>query len=349
MLSSFDIGNVRVSPNLVLAPMSGVTNSCFRKLIRGENPGALGLAVTEFISIEGLTRRNGRSLQMMEYGEEDRPISIQIFGYDIDRMVEAAKMVEDTGANIVDINCGCPVPKVVKRGGGCELMRQTFHLNKILTRVVKAVSIPVTLKIRSGWDDESRNALDVGRMAEDAGVAMLAVHGRTRKALYRGIADWEIVAQVADELKIPVVGSGDIIDVDSAKQALLSGVAGIMIGRGAMANPWIFAEIAAAVRGEPFERPGVLETIELLERYSLILSERMPERGVTGKMKQLASQATRQLKGSSKARRAICTSQSLAEMLEVLEQWREYVLSDGSEGAAIISTAQELPLGELAP
>lgn len=347
MLNPFDIGKVNVAPNLILAPMSGVTNSCFRKLIRDENPGSLGLAVTEFISIEGLTRRNGRSLQMMEYSEEERPISIQIFGYDIERMVEAAQMVEDTGADIVDINCGCPVPKVVKRGGGCELMRQTYHLGKMLNRVVKAVSIPVTLKIRSGWDDESRNALDVGVIAQDAGVAMLAVHGRTRKSLYRGIADWDIISEIAGALEIPVVGSGDIVDAETAQRALTSGVAGIMIGRGAMANPWIFSEITSAVRGEAFAEKGAFETIDLLERYAVILSANMPERGVTGKMKQLASQATRRIKGSSKARRAICTSQSLSEMLEVLQRWREYLLAQRSpipeaRSGALTPSASEL-------
>lgn len=344
MIASFNIGPVAVSPNLVLAPMSGVTNTCFRRLIRQENPEAVGLAVTEFISIEGLTRRNGRSLQMMEYAEEERPISIQIFGYDIDRMVEAAQMVEEAGADIVDINCGCPVPKVVKRGGGCELMRQTSHLQRMLSKVVQAVGIPVTLKIRSGWDEASKNAREVGLLAQDCGIAMLAVHGRTRRDLYRGRADWELIAELASELSIPIVGSGDIVDVDSAVKAFSSGAAGLMIGRGAMMNPWIFSEIAAARAGREYRSPDALATVDVLERYSALLLQAMPERAAVGKMKQFASQVTKRVPASTKARKLICSSKSLAEMQIVLQEWRAYLDESRLRKAAAALSRDDLRL-----
>ena len=245
-MKNLKIGNITFESDLVLAPMSGVTNSAFRRLIRTENGGSVGLVVTEFISIEGLTRSIPQTLRMLEFRPEERPISIQIFGYDIAKMADAALMVQDYGADIVDINCGCPVPKVVKRGGGCELMRQPEHLKSILTEVRKTVSIPLTLKIRAGWDENNKNAIDIALMAQDCGIDMLAVHGRTRSDLYRGQADWNLVGEVASKLTIPVIGSGDIIDAESADRARKLGVAGLMIGRGAILNPWIFKEVSGS-------------------------------------------------------------------------------------------------------
>lgn len=319
----FRIADVHFQSRLVLAPMSGVTNSAFRRLIRELNPGAVGLVVTEFISIEGLTRNNLRSLEMLRFRAEERPISIQIFGYDIARMVDAAQMVEQAGAEIIDINSGCPVPKVVKRGGGCELMRQPEHLKEMLQAVRRAVSIPLTLKIRSGWDQSSRNGVEIARMAEDCGVDMLAVHGRTRHELYRGNADWDFVEEVCRKVSIPVVGSGDITCAANAEAALKRGVAAVMIGRAALTNPWVFSEIAAAEQQRSFENPGAAATVEVLERYHSLLAEDLPERGCLGKLKQLASQITRRVPGSAPVRRDLCSSLSLAEFQTKLAHWRD--------------------------
>ncbi len=324
-LSPLKIGDVILPNNLILAPMSGVTNSWFRRLIKLENPGAVGLVVTEFISIEGMTRQNEGSLRMMRFREEEAPISIQVFGNPIERMVLAAQMIEESGANIVDINCGCPVPKVVKKGGGCELMRQPEHLEKILKAVRTAISIPLTLKIRSGWDEENKNALEIATMAEASGVDMLTIHGRTRQALYRGEADWGIVADVAEKLRIPVIGSGDVVDAASAKRYLERGVAGVMIGRGAMSDPWIFSEIVAASSSTHFEVPSETKTIDVLLRYLSLLSADLPEKAVLGRMKQFATQVTRRVPGSTPARRAICTCKTTEEMISTLEEWREFL------------------------
>lgn len=331
-LQELKIGNIVTNPNLVLAPMSGVTNSSFRKLMREENPGALGLVVTEFVSIEGLTRGNKRTVQMLKFEEIERPISIQIFGYDIDRMVDAAKMVEETGADIVDINCGCPVPRVVKRGGGCELMRQETHLEKILTNVVKAVNIPVTLKIRAGWDENSRNAVEIAKMAENSGIKMIAVHGRTRQQLYRGLADWDIVKQVCENVKIPVVGSGDVVSPEFAKFAFASGVSGLMIGRGAMENPFIFKEIYEEMSGKAQNLEGKKtkypsEVLRVLLRYYDLQLEEIGPKGTCGKMKQLISQATRRLPNGAAKRRVLCMLNSAELIREELLRWQEELIN----------------------
>lgn len=312
------IGNIEFSSDLVLAPMSGVTNSAFRRLIRKENGSSIGLVVTEFISIEGLTREIPQTLKMLQFKEEERPISIQIFGYDISKMRDSALMVQDAGADIVDINCGCPVPKVVRRGGGCELMRQSNQLKLILEETRKAVSIPLTLKIRAGWDEKNKNALEIALMAQDCGVDMLAIHGRTRTELYRGQADWELIAEVASRLKIPVVGSGDVVDFEFAKKARSLGVSGLMIGRGAISNPWIFKEIESSneVKIKDLEVPRVIKD------YMSLLLEELPPKAVIGRMKQMCSQATRKVSGSTDVRRALCLSNNLEDMKNLLDNWQ---------------------------
>jgi nifR3 family TIM-barrel protein len=337
LIRPIEIGKCKLSTNLILAPMSGVTNSSFRRLIYGENPESVGLLVTEFISIEGLVRKNEQSMRMMRFRDAERPISIQIFGHSIDSMVEAARMVEAKGADIVDINCGCPAPKVVKRGGGCELMRQPKHLENMLSAVRRAVSIPLTLKIRSGWDETSINAMDIAVMAQDCGVEMLAVHGRTRQTLYRGEADWDIVAAIAQRLSIPVIGSGDVVCAESAKRSLESGVAGLMIGRRALSNPWIFSEIRSGIEGKPFEVPGDLETPSVLRRYLSILKEELPERTILGRMKQFTSQVTRRVHGSTPARRAMCISKTLVEFENALSDWEQFLQQRGEQRSRMSS------------
>lgn len=317
----YSIQNLTISPGLVLAPMSGVTDSCFRRLIRRENPGAVGLVVTEFISIEALTRQSRRSFEMMRFHEIERPVGVQIFGYDIERMVLAAKMVEDSGADLVDINCGCPVPKVVRRGGGCELMRQPEHLENILRAVRAAVKIPVTLKIRAGWDSENKNAVEIARMAEGAGISAIAVHGRTKSEGYRGFADWRIIEQVKNAVGLPVIGSGDVVGVETARERVQSGVDGLMIGRAALFHPWVFSEIHAAFSGSEFVPPSDFETSRVIADYAALLSEELPEKAVIGRLKQFASQVTRRVRGSAETRRTLCRSKSVAEFLERVGEW----------------------------
>lgn len=291
MVKSYTIGKVLINPGLVLSPMSGVTTRPFRRLIKELNPGAVGLLVSEFVSVEGMTRGSQRTLEMMRFSEEERPYCVQIFGYDIARMRDAAIMVQDIGADIVDINCGCPAPKVVKKGGGCELMRQPDHLQKIIREVKKSITIPLTIKIRSGWDDSSRNAEEIARMAEGEGVQAIAIHGRTRSQLYRGEADWDVVESISERVSIPVLGSGDVVDCESAHQRLRGKVAGLFIGRASIANPMVFSEIIDGKK-TPL-RGNHKRMIEILFRYIELLKEDFPVSSCSGKFKQLVSQMCR--------------------------------------------------------
>jgi tRNA-dihydrouridine synthase B len=334
LLRPLQVGSVRTPTNLVLSPMSGVTDCAFRRtVLRASGRDAVGLLVSEFVAAEGLSRDNAKTIAMLRYAEEERPFSIQIFGADIDRMVRAALMVEEVGADLVDINCGCPAPKVVRRGGGAQLMRTPELLRDIVRAVRAAVKIPVTVKIRAGWDDSSRNALEVARMVEDEGAAMLAVHGRTRLQLYSGESDWDLIGEVASRLSIPVLGSGDVIDAEGALARLRGGYAdGIMIGRGAMANPWIFGQTlalaksragAAGVREDLLDAPSSVDRLEILTFFSQALAETKELRSYLGRLRGLACHMAKGLAGGAATRRVLGKATSAATIERIL---REFLL-----------------------
>lgn len=314
MIPSYSIRHIPVSPGLTLSPMSGVTTMSFRRLIKELNPGAVGLLVSEFVSVEGMTRGGKRTLGMMRFHESERPFCIQIFGYDIDRMRDAALMVQDAGADIVDINCGCPAPKVVRKGGGCELMRQPDHLRKMFREVRSAVSIPVTMKMRSGWDDSSRNSLEIARIAEGEGLDAVAIHGRTRTQLYRGEADWTFVAEAAAALKIPVIGSGDVIDRKSAEERLATGAAGLLIGRASLWDPFVFTDIVngtvTSLRNEP------RRSLSIVLRYCELMQEEFNSAQMIGKVKQLVSQMAK----GQPWRKEVLTELSFDRILSILRE-----------------------------
>ena len=307
LLRPLEIGPVRTRNNLVLSPMSGVTDSAFRTtVLQASGRAGVGLLVSEFVAAEGLSRDNAKTIAMLRYQEVERPFSIQIFGADVDRMVRAAEMVEEIGADIVDINCGCPAPKVVRRGGGAQLMRTPEVLRDIVRAVRAAVSIPVTVKIRAGWDDQSRNAIDVARMVEDEGAAMLAVHGRTRLQLYSGESDWNLIGEVASRLSIPVVGSGDVVDAEGALARLRGGYAdGVMIGRGAITNPWIFGQTAALAAGDEVREPSLADRVAILEYFSDALAETKELRSYLGRLRGLACHMAKGLPGGAATRRVL--------------------------------------------
>src|SRR5262252_3086006 len=204
------IGHVQLESPLAVAPMAGMTDTAFRRLVKRH--GGCGLVVTEMVSAEGLVRGIDRTLEYAEYTEEERPISIQIFGGDPEKMAAAAQIVENMGADIVDINMGCPVPKIAKHQAGCSLMREPAHAQSVVAAMAKAVKIPVTVKMRAGWDANEINAPDLARRMEDAGAAALAVHGRTAAQSYSGSSDWDLINRVASGVGIPVFGSGDCIE-----------------------------------------------------------------------------------------------------------------------------------------
>lgn len=327
-MEALRIGSVSVQPNLVLAPMAGVTDSSFRRLIK--ELGGVGLIVTEFVSVEGLTRGNLRTHRMMKFLPEERPISIQIFGYDEDRMAAAAEIIEEAGADIVDINCGCPAKKVVKGGGGSSLLRDLPQLEKVLRRVRAAVSIPVTMKIRTGWDDSSINAVEVARLVEDCGGAMVAIHGRTRMQGYSGKANWDTIAAVKKAVSIPVTGCGDVTDPLQVLDRLAqSGVDAVMIGRGAIANPWIFRQAAELMRGERQYEAPLAEKQRVLHRYCDLLRDELPERALAGKLKQMCGYFTHGLDGGARLRERVFHSQTIGEIFDNVDTFFTSMIDRG--------------------
>jgi tRNA-dihydrouridine synthase B len=324
-LTPLCIGDVEIAPRLVLAPMSGVTDSAFRRLVRRASGRSVGLMMTEFISVEALTRDNEKSFQMMRFRAEERPISIQIFGADADRMARAAALVEESGADVLDINCGCPVPKVVKRGGGCELMRQLERLFDILSAVRRAVSIPVTLKMRSGWDSDNLNAADVAEVAQAAGLAMVTIHGRTRVQLYHGDADWSVVSAVKQRVSIPVVGSGDVASPeDVLRREREFAPDAVMIGRGALANPWIFRQVEELRSGRAAYQPSLAERLDMMRTYATYLDEDYAPVVVAARLRQFAGRVTKGLRSGASLRAAINDARSKEAILDLLCRFAEH-------------------------
>src|SRR6476660_3356385 len=234
------IRSIQLADPVALAPMAGMTDTAFRRLVKRK--GGCGLVVTEMVSSEGLVRGIDRTLEYAEYTEEERPVSIQIFGGDPTVMADAAQIVEGMGADIVDVNMGCPVPKIAKHNAGCSLMREPDHAATVIAAMTKAVKIPVTVKMRAGWNDEERNAPRLAQMVQDAGAAAVTVHGRTAAQSYSGSADWNLVADIAARLSIPVFGSGDCVEPEHVVQRMGLGVEGVLVGRGVLRNPWILAQ-----------------------------------------------------------------------------------------------------------
>lgn len=265
--TNYGVQSIASLPLLFLAPMAGVTNSIFRRICKERGADIL---TTEFLSADGIMHRNARTQQYLSFTEEERPLGVQLFGGDPKRLAEAARAVVDwVQPDFIDLNFGCPVNKVVCRHGGSSLLRDCPTLEKVAQHVVNAVApLPVTAKIRIGWDESSINATTTARLLEGAGIKRLAVHGRTRAQGYSGKANWEVIADVVQTVKIPVIGNGDIASAADAMEHLFIGVAGLMIGRAAMSNPWIFSEIRSALRGDPLPfEPTLKDRWELIRRH----------------------------------------------------------------------------------
>lgn len=270
------IGQVSLDMPFGVAPMAGMTDTAFRRLVKRQ--GGCGLVVTEMVSSEGLVRGIDRTLEYAEYTEEERPVSIQIFGGDPARMADAAQIVEGMGADIVDINMGCPVPKISKHNAGCALMRDPRHAADVVGAMARAVRIPVTVKMRAGWNDDERNAPLLARMVEDAGAAAVTVHGRTAKQAYTGASDWSLIAEVAGQIGIPVFGSGDCLEAEHVIERLRQSPAGVLVGRGVLRNPWMLAQAADLAAGRSARVVTMRDRGQfLLDYIDLLVAERVHE------------------------------------------------------------------------
>jgi len=307
--------------------MAGMTDTAFRRLVKRH--GGCGLVVTEMVSAEGLVRGIDRTLEYAEYTDEERPIAIQILGGDPEKMAAAAQIVEGMGADIVDVNMGCPVPKIAKHNAGCSLMREPAHAATVVAAMAKAVKIPVTVKMRAGWNDDERNAPALARMMQDAGAAAVAVHGRTAAQSYTGSADWDLVARIADDLSIPVFGSGDCVEPEQIVARLRSGVEGVLVGRGVLRNPWILAQaqdlahlrpartVTAAQRGQ-----FLLDYIDLLERERIDEARaETHDRWVVNKLRALNSWYTKGLENGSHLRVAINSAESVGALRRLITEF----------------------------
>lgn len=318
------IGNVEISNKLVLAPMAGICNSSFRRIVKEMG---CGLIYAEMVSDKAIFYKNDKTIDMLKMTEEERPISQQIFGSDKESFVEAAKYVyEHMKPDIIDINMGCPVPKVAVRAqAGSALLKSPEKVREIVRAVVESVPIPVTVKIRSGWDHNSINAVEIAKICEEAGASAICIHGRTRSQGYSGKADLSIIKAVKEAVSIPVIGNGDIIDCYSAKKMLdETGVDAIMIGRGALGNPWIFKEISEYLRdGTIVDKPSPIDRIDMCLKHIEYLSEIKIEKLVCLEIRNHIAWYLKGLKNSNEIKNKVYLTSSINDIILVLEEYKK--------------------------
>jgi len=306
---------------MVLAPVAGHTDSIFRQAIK--SLGGCGLVVSELVSTEAMTRRQVKSDHLTRFVDIERPVSIQIFGSDPARMAESAAMVEAMGADIIDVNLGCPVKKVVRQGGGSNLLRDLPLLERILRAVRQAIKAPLTAKIRSGWDRNSINAIEVLKIAEDCGVEGLAIHGRTRCDLFSGKSDWNIIAQVKEKARIPVIGNGDVFTPEDAVRMFQeTGVDGIMLGRGVLSNPWLIRQCWDHLSGKAITRISLNERADFMVRFLKKVSEETPPPVALGKLKKIGGYLSKGFPGSTHLRARMHGAHTVSELFEVIREYR---------------------------
>ena len=329
--TQLSIGAVKIAPATVLAPMAGVTDTVFRRFIR--NLGGCVLIMTEFTSSHGVSaslgaRKPTRTLRYLAFDPEEHPISAQLFGADPAVMADAARVCQDLGFDILDINFGCPVSKVVKCNGGSALLRDLPLVERLLREVRKAIAIPLTMKYRAGWNDEDLVAVRMAKLAEECGLQAVALHPRTREQGFAGVADWRRIAEVKAAVKIPVIGNGDVFTPeDAVRMVRETNCDAVMIGRAASANPWIFRQIGQYLETGAYDQPSEHDRYDMMRRYYAMLIERN-EKDTVGKMKQFATYFTHGVRHGAQLRVSIHRAQ---------------------EASAIVGLVDEFFLGEAAP
>lgn len=315
------IGTVKLANPVILAPMAGVTDLPFRLLVKEMG---CGLVYTEMVSDKGLIYQNEHTLEMLKIDERERPVALQIFGSEPEPMAKAAKIVEKAGADIIDINMGCPTLKIVKNGEGSALMRTPELAYSIIASVVEAVNIPVTVKIRKGWDDSSVNAVEMAMLAEKAGAAAISVHGRTREQFYSGEADWSIIKAVKENVAIPVNGNGDVrTPEDAVRLRSETGCDGIMIGRAAQGNPWLFRQVTQYLStGKLLPGPTMAERFEMTLRHLEMLVAYKGEHIGIREMRRHAAWYTKGLPHSAELRLRFNQAETREDFTAILNEFR---------------------------
>ena len=314
-----DIGSVKLKNNLVLAPMAGVTDLPFRRLAVAEG---CGLVVTEMVSAKGLVLGGGRTRELLAISPDERPASVQIFGADFESMGEAASIVEGLGADILDINMGCPVKKIVGPGGGSALLKEIKKAEKILKAVRKKITIPLTVKIRSGWDASSIVILDMLKAAEDSGVDAITIHPRTKTQGYSGLSNWDLIARMKEVAKIPVIGNGDVRSPEDAVRMIkTTGCDAVMIGRAVMGNPWLFSQISSYMNKGTYQLPTAEEKMtKVLYHLELIIQRYGPVYGIRIFRKHLGWYS-KGMSGGGSFRKQINSSDSAAEVEDLINDF----------------------------
>ena len=317
---AFRIGDVVIDPPLALAPMAEVTDTYYRSLIK--ELGGAGLVVSEFISAEGLTRKNPRSRTMLAFSEQERPVSIQIYGGDPERMDDAAAIVEDQGVDIVDINMGCPVKKVVNSGAGSALLKDFDKAARIVEKIRRRVKIPVTVKVRKGW--ESNDVIPLLKRFEEIGVAAIAIHSRTRNEAYSGASDWAYIAEVKQALSIPLFGNGDVkTAADAVRMFDQTGCDGVMIGRAALHNPFIFRDVQAHLAGAAVS-DETERRVEAMKRYlAKIDGAPQPDKWKLHKARTVIGWFSKGIANGKNLRQGLADITSVSDVLRLLDESRE--------------------------
>jgi len=314
-MSQLAIGDVTLNNNVLLAPMAGVSDLPFRLLCSRQGAA---MVCSEMISAKAILYKNKNTEELLEIHPQEGPVSLQLFGSDPDIVSEMAKRIEERPFAVLDLNMGCPVPKVVNNGEGSALMKNPVLAGKIIEKTVRAIQKPVTVKIRKGFDEAHVNAVEIARIARESGAAAVAVHGRTREQYYSGKADWDIIAQVKQAVDIPVLGNGDVTDGESAKRMLQkTGCDGILIGRAAQGNPWIFREVTAALEGREIPvRPGREELYEMIVEHALLSREYKGEYIAVREMRKHMAWYTTGLPHSSQLRKKINEMETMEQLIE---------------------------------